>query len=149
MSGILLHPTKGVNPYLTYCPRCGGDGRDLILVGRKDSVNECRACKLTVFGGGPCPKCGMSTEFVRKMEDREKLPGGLCEACEKEEAEHEAAVAEGGVYFKCADCGVRGVIKASAPFAAKVREAHGIAAPKPCGVEFTKKDGCPQCGDKA
>lgn len=145
---ILLHRTKGVNPYLTYCPRCGGDGPDLILVGTREFVAQCTGCELTVFGGGKCPKCNRTTTFVRKLEERERLPGSLCAACLAEVMLHKEIVAAGGVYWKCVDCRAEGVIKAEAPFAAQVRAAHGIEAPAPCGMEFTKAD-CPKCSVEA
>jgi len=68
------------------------------------------------------------------------LPGGLCDAC-KEQIQ---IVKDGGVFFKCKDCGANGAIKKDAPLAKAVRKQMGIEAPEPCGVEFTKKD-CPVC----
>jgi hypothetical protein len=173
MSGsIRLHPEKGLNPKLTYCPRCGGEGRDLMLIGTRENVFQCGYCKITIFGhtvSEPCPKCqdrGPHT-FVRKIEDHEKLPGGLCLPCEKETTEHDKVVAEGGIHFTCSDCKKGGVIKASAPLSKIIREHHqkegGDKLAKgwftepihvkgndkvylPCGVQFTKADGCPVCG---
>jgi hypothetical protein len=77
--------------------------------------------------------------------ENEKLPGSLCEACEKEVAEHAAEVAAGGVYFRCEACGATGVVKADAPLAAQARKGLGIPAPKPCGVEAGS---CPNCPTK-
>jgi hypothetical protein len=147
MSSITLHPEKGVNPFLTFCPRCGGEGRDLILVGRRDYVDECQGCGMKHFGGADkktCQGCGRHQFNRRKIADGEKLPGGLCLECETEVAEHKAVVAAGGVYFQCADCGVQGVIKAN-EFTADVRKHHGLTDGEPCGVEFTADD-CPKCG---
>lgn len=144
---IRLHKDKGVNPYLTYCPRCGGDGPDLLLIGAHDRVYKCQGCGMTHFGGRPkgglCQECGGSVAFERKLEDREKLPGNLCAACEKEIEEHKKVVEAGGIYFKCADCKIEGVIKQN-EFTERVRKQIGIEVPKPCGVEFTKAD-CPKC----
>lgn len=153
MSGsIKLHPEKGVNPKLTFCPRCGGDARELILVGADEGVYKCGECDITVFGygHGECPKCKSTRRLskVRTIGEHEKLPGGPCEKCEKEMAEHDAVVAAGGVHFKCIDCGVVGVIKDS-PFAKDVRKKLKIEAPMPLGIEFSKKDGCPKCGRDA
>jgi len=61
---------------------------------------------------------------------------------------HKSEVEKGGVYFRCKDCGVNGVIKAGVPFAEDVRKHHNLPAPAPCGVEFTKDTGCPRCGQK-
>lgn len=149
MSSIKLHPEKGVNPKLTYCPRCGGPGRELILVGADEGVYKCSSCEITVFGygHGTCPSCKKSHVLKRErmIGEHEKLPGGLCEKCEKEEAEHKAIVEAGGVYFRCVDCGVSGVIKATAPVAQVARAELKVPTPGLCGVEFTKND-CPKCG---
>lgn len=148
MSSIRIHPEKGVNPKLTYCPRCRGDARELILVGADEGVYKCSSCDITVFGygHGTCPSCKAERTLRRErtIGDHEKLPGDLCEKCETEVKEHNAVVAAGGVHFRCADCGISGVIRASAPLAKMARKQLKVEAPKPCGVEFTKKD-CPKC----
>lgn len=56
----------------------------------------------------------------------------------------EKIISEGGIYWRCADCGMHGVIKAEFKLAKLVRKASGIAT-GPCGYEFTKED-CPKCG---
>jgi hypothetical protein len=143
---IRLHAKHGVNPKLTYCPRCHGEARELMLIGADDDKFSCRVCETVSFGARKCLKCADGGAGERsKIGEHERLPGGLCDACEVESREHWTEVQAGGVYFKCADCGVRGVIKSGAAFAATVREAHGLAAPKACGVEFSTRD-CPQCG---
>lgn len=159
MSGsITLHPKKGVNPHLTYCPRCGGEGRELVLLGNHDCKTLCEHCGTMNFGtrkGGTCGKCGkkMYNSKTEEIGDHEKLPGSLCEKCEKEIEQHDQIVAEGGVYFRCRDCKKNGVIRKS-DFADAVRRAHGLTEPKedgafpPCGVEFSQSEGCPACGQK-
>lgn len=142
MKDLVLHPKLGVNPHLTYCPRCGGDAREIILIGARDYINKCCECGLHLIGGGPCPDHpGRRTERVKMIGEHDKLPGSPCERCEKEVAEHAAIVAAGGVYFRCA-CGARGVIKATARIAGLAREKLGIAAPAACGIEL---DECPTC----
>jgi hypothetical protein len=141
---IRLHSKHGVNPKLTYCPRCVGEGRDLILVGADDDKFTCRACSSVSFGSRKCLKCSSYDGVREKIGEHERLPGGLCSACETETEEHAREVAAGGVYFRCSDCGAQGVIRASAAFAGEVRAAHSLPAHAPCGVEFTKTD-CPQC----
>lgn len=149
---IRLHEKLGVNPKLTFCPRCGGDARELILVGADDGVYKCRECDITVFGYGlgTCPGCNSANRTlskIRTMEEHERLPGSPCEKCEKEINEHRAVVEAGGVYFKCTDCGVEGVIRGTAQLAKDARKELKVEAPKPCGVEFSKKQGCPKCGE--
>lgn len=151
MSHITLHPKLGVNPRLTFCPRCGGDARELMLIGANDSVYQCRVCHLTHYGrpdkGRDCvnEKCHGQFEFVRKLDDHEKLPGGLCEKCEAEDNTFKAIVAEGGIYWQCEkDKRHRGVLRATAELSGKVRTKLGVAAPQPCGIAFTG-DECPAC----
>jgi len=153
---ILLDPEKGVNPFLTYCTRCGGDGPDLILVGRKQYKDVCDNCGGVYLGGrdrkvgdrpyqgGQCQFCKEYTSFTRsKIEEGEKLPGGLCKNCEDEIEEHKKVVAAGGIYFKCSECNAQGVIKAN-EFTAIVRAQHGLENGEPCGIEFNHTD-TPKC----
>ena len=58
------HNTKGVNPKLTYCPRCGDDAEELMLLGALDGKYECNTCneeiaqhKAVVDAGGIYWKC--------------------------------------------------------------------------------------------
>ena len=143
---IRLHKEKFLNPHLTFCPRCGGDGPDLLLLGAVDKVYRCLKCGMLHIGypkGKICQKCSGDVEFERKLDDHERLPGNWCDACEKEAKEHEEIVDAGGIYFKCADCKVEGVLKPS-EYTELVRKQIGVEAPKPCGIEYTKGD-CPVC----
>jgi len=149
MGDLLLHQTKGVNPKLTICAWCGKDV-SVALLGAHEGVYECRQCKRTHIGGRPksCP-CGARDygNFVktRNIGEYEKLNiGELCDDCSKKKEEHDRVVAEGGIYWKCAECHSAGVIKADAPLSKDVREQMGIQPPKPCGIEFDKAH-CPVC----
>ena len=171
MGSIQLHKTKGVNPFLTTCPRCGGTGPEIILVGSRDYKDICEVCG-QVYIGGADPKTkregclrerlGANDEKVRcnsvhfrreSLEENEKLPGGLCHDCEAELKVHEEVVAAGGIYWKCADCKRAGVIKHTSPLAGLVRKDAGIEPPDPVGVEFAKEPinglSCPACGPDA
>ena len=148
---MILNKTRGVNPFLTICARCGGETSELVLVGADDGVYECNACHRTIVGlpkGIECPSCRHRQSWVKKrtLLEGERLPSSQpCDTCKKEIEEHAKIVAEGGVYFRCADCKKQGVIKASAPLTRAVREKMKIPPPKPCGVEFSKAN-CPECG---
>jgi hypothetical protein len=147
---IRLHPQKGLNPRMTFCPRCGKDGDELILLGLNDGVYSCEFCGQKHIGrptGGKCQQCGRRQSWKRErtVEEHERIPGSLCGPCKNEAAEHARIVAEGGVYWACKDCHAQGVIKSS-PFAERVRKALSIQAPRPCGVTFSKDQGCPKCG---
>lgn len=149
--GLALHKDHGVNAHLTYCPRCRGDGSELLLVGASNTLWKCGTCATEILGTQhrrSCPKChSRDTHVLRELESWDRLPGSLCAACEKEDAEHAEIVKSGGVYFQCTDCHAHGVVRAESPYAQVVRKAHGIEAPDPCGVEFTKED-CPNCREE-
>lgn len=159
---ITLHPEKGVNPRLTICPRCGGDGPELMLIGNQDGVYKCKYCGKSGIGnpsGYPKEKCPSSGslngrhewKFQRRLDDMERIPGSLCDNCIQEIKEHEKLVADGGVYWRCLKCGKSGVILAHSEFAKAVRNAHKLAEPdtegkyKPCGAEFDESAPCPAC----
>lgn len=148
MRDLVLHPTKGLNPKLTFCPRCHSDGPELILVGVHDKVYKCEDCKTAHIGRPPqgrCQNCkSYAVHFERNLGELERLPGDLCETCKKELAVFKAEVVKGGVYWRCKDCAQNGVIKTSAPLAAQVRAQMHIEVPQECGVEFDARD-CPAC----
>jgi hypothetical protein len=156
MSGIELDPEKGVNPFLTYCPRCKNEGPELMLIGRRQYYETCVECGIASIGGRPrggkCPKCERNNGWVRHaIKDGERLPSSdVCDNC-KEQIEQ---VKQGGVFFECEDCSAIGAVKADAPFAAMVRQAHKLTEPgddgvyPACGVQFTKEE-CPACGPDA
>jgi len=108
-----LHPELGVNPKLTICPRCGGEGDELVLIGNHTGVFKCPACSGEVRGGKPL--------------------SGICPLC--------TVVADGGVYWRCRDCKAEGVIKKN-EFTEKVRRYYELYNGEPCGVELTKEN-CP------
>ena len=145
-----LHKTKGINAHLTVCQRCG-EGVGLALMGAYNTVGVCE-CGVTMYGAtgsAKCPSCGQVGNYhdKRRIEEYEKLPGGLCDKCREEDKEHAAVVAAGGVYFRCMDCGHRGVVKGTAPLAKFARRKLKIKKPAPCGIEFNKTN-CPLCGSK-
>lgn len=148
---IPLHPTRGVNPRLTFCPRCGGDGRELILIGANDKVITCPHCGMNAIGFKTtqlCPSCKkrLSGGKVRTLEDHEKLPGGLCLKCEEEVKKVEELIKDGAVHVKCKKCGMQGVLRKDHPLAIQARNHFNLHNGEPCGVEV---DSCPQCGETA
>lgn len=156
MSGsITLHPERGVNPRMTYCPRCGKDANELVLLGARERKVTCPGCGCVNFGagtGGDCGNCGrpLWNGEVGTIGEHERLPATEpCNECRKELDLHAAVVAEGGVYWKCRDCKKSGVIYGSSGLAQAVRKTMGIEPPAPCGVEFSKAEGCPACGKES
>jgi len=142
---MILHKEKGVNPRMTFCPRCGGDGPDIALLGNRDSVITCPFCNAANYGAfrsSDCGSCGqpLSNGESRKIEEHERIPGSLCKTCEEEVENFKKEVEKGGIYWKCR-CSATGVVKGGTELAVKVREESGIAV-GPVGVEFEK---CPRC----
>jgi len=166
MSGsITLHSKLGVNPRLTVCPRCGGDGDELLLLGSQNKKYTCSKCGTLHFGlpdkrmpdgrkssGRHCQKCGWEYGGDWKSEeltDWERLPApNPCKKCRDELNEFRKEVEKGGIYWKCTDCKRSGVIKADVELAKLVRNEMDIKPPDPVGIEFSKKD-CPACGPSA
>lgn len=146
-NSITLHPEKGVNPKITICINCGKDN-GVALVGINDKVIECSCGTQNVCAkfGDKCPNCGSRLSSANKwrvLGDNEKIQSGLCDECRDELTKFEAIVKEGGVHWKCSDCGSHGVIK-RCDYSLKVKEQMGLGEDAPCGVLFDKTE-CPNC----
>lgn len=143
---IILDRERGLNPRLTFCTRCGGDGAELVLAGNRNWKATCGSCGKVGYGFSISEKCECGAadwQNRTKLTDYEKLPSpSLCDKCSQEIAEHRQIVAEGGVLLRC-KLGHEGVIKDS-EYARDVRQASGVEAPNPVGVEFESED-CPAC----
>ena len=145
---IRLDPKHGLNPALTYCPRCGGETNELMLLGDA-RVYQCQTCKQKMIGqhAESCPNGHGKMAYVSHYENEfgKRLPSrSLCDKCEEEVKEHKRIVADGGIYWKCSDCKTEGVIRYN-ELAHDVRMQLRVPPPKPCVIEFSKAD-CPVCG---
>jgi len=144
--GILLSEKFGINPTLTYCPRCGGEGQELLLLGRATEY-ECGCCHGKIIGTKPkgdCPHCGATGIFYTRIGEfdgsHRRLPGTEpCDKCKKELEELKEEIAKGGVPWKCDICKSEGVIKSESNFAKNFRKEHPKA-----GI-ILDKDNCPVC----
>jgi len=149
---IKLHPTKGMNPILTFCERCH-ESNSIIMAGAAISAvykGACPDCKTMIYctsndarntpreQEARCP-CGTYLT-CQKISDNEPIPYGICQECQDELASFKQIVTDGGVYFKCKSCNANGVIKAGSVLAIKVRELSKIATPDPVGIEFESCD---------
>lgn len=148
MSGsIRLHKEKGLNPHMTVCPRCGGDSPTLLLLGATNQLYRCKSCDVLHVGRpklGKC-KCGSySVEFERELGDYERLPGDVCDKCQKELKEHKELVEAGGLFWRCKTCGSEGVIRAESEYAQEIRKRANKPAPEMLGIDFTPEE-CPVC----
>ena len=145
---IILHKTKGLNPRLTFCRRCGKDAEEIVLLGARDSKRVCTACGTVNYGMSAKEACGkckhLLFDSVREpIGEFEKLPAhDFCDKCRKELKEWKEIVSEGGIYWKCKN-GHTGVIRKS-PFSDMIREKMKIVPPEPVGVELPERD-CPGC----
>lgn len=144
---LTLHPKLGVNARMTTCLACGADTPELVMLGKHNHVTTCPSCGIKCYGvttRGSCLRCKSSLKGgeTRELADGEKVPGGLCSACEETRKQVEELVAAGGVHFRCKSCGSAGVIKAEHQIAIDTRDHYGFHNGEPCGVELPE---CPQC----
>ncbi|MBE9572120.1 MAG: hypothetical protein IMF11_15945 [Proteobacteria bacterium] len=144
---VIVSKTHGMNISLAKCTRCGSPTGELLLLGKTNEY-KCLACGSVIFGNSPrnCPDC--NSPNVALIERDAKAPKflshGLCDTCKEEMENFRAAVRQGGIFWRCKDCGSEGVIKPGRFLALMARCKMGIVAPKPCGIEFTR-DECPVC----
>jgi len=146
MTGLPIHPTKGVNPRLVHCTQCGEMTNEIVLLGAIDYYTTCPQCGIKLIGGGKCPKCNVKGVDRTPLPESQEINAGICDACQNKNRKAKEEVEAGGVYWKCADCGSAGAIKAGHPLAEDVRKHFKLEAPEPCGIEFTKKE-CPVCSE--
>jgi len=140
MTSIPLSKEGGLEPHLMSCPRCGGDFSGITVGvlreatlsnGQKAYYNS--GSKAKMEKGLPAPLKVVST---RHVEEGERVKANEpCDKCMEEINHHADIVKNGGVYFKCLECGCDGVIKKS-PFTDRVRAHTGIDVPNPVGVSF-------------
>ena len=116
-----LHKEHGVNPYLVKCVRCGADTQQIALLGSQV----------------PKPEQIIDGRYI--------ITGDICDECKEEIDKFAEMVKCGGIYWKCKDCHVSGVIKPG-PDADNIRKEVGIEAPEACGVILSKIN-CPSCGE--
>lgn len=148
MASIHIDKERGVNPGVLGCERCGED-YGVALYGTGGYKKKCGNCGTTNIckrGERECAKCHM----VRlgppvRLAESEKVYIGLCTKCEEAQKATDEAVKDGGIYWKCSDCGAAGALKKDAELAKAVRAQSGISAPDPVGVEFSKEEMCPVC----
>ena len=143
MSGrIPISKEGGLEPHLCFCPRCGGDNGELTIgVLFKQETRKGRIYFNRGEGRKAMKSAGIdpysdTIGHPIHVEDREKVPGGLCDACASELETFKKIVEEGGVYFQCGECGATGVFKADCELSRGVREHEGIEPPKPVGVQL-------------
>lgn len=140
---IPLTKDGGLDPRLTYCPRCGGECNE-IIVGDNRLITHSSGQK-AIAPRGKTSKVMKQLGWSRSdcqvgMVPEGRLPATQpCDSCNKELEEWGKIVADGGVYWQCASCDKTGVVLPS-EFANLVRAKHGIDPPGPCGVEFMTCD---------
>lgn len=116
MSSITVHKRLGLNARLTFCPKCGGEGTELIMLGNKNHKGICPDHG-HVYGIGARMKhciadgCGRALTEVEELTDQEKVPSiVLCDTCQKSLKIQQEAIERGGIAWKCSTCGSEGAI---------------------------------------
>ena len=148
-----LHKEKGLNPHKTFCPKCGKESDELILLGAVDYKYECSSCGRMHIGrpkSGVC-SCGMTLGKGILIGDFEVLPASdFCDACQEELLYFKAEVMKGEVFWKCDTCGNSGVIVAGFKLAVLIRKELRIEPPGLCGIDFTDDANgmCPVCNKR-
>lgn len=141
---IPLDPGEGLDPRLTYCPRCHGEGKGIAigairkLIGPGGEVAYAQRDKVAQVRKAMYEKLQTNPQQIKveKLGEFEKVPDSEpCDKCQQELQEFDEIVKAGGVYWNCVTCHLSGVIKAS-QFAESVRESAGVAPPNPVGVQF-------------
>jgi len=162
---IPLHPTKGLDPHLMQCPMCGGEANGLTIghmkklmfcdkivgyaqVGKTTKVRRDVAKHLTAHNDKISEGHGhVVTEWdieVVSLEENEKVfDFEPCDKCREkiavEKEAHAKVVAKGGVYWRCEDCSLTGVLRPS-DFTKDVRRSAGVGLTDSCGVQFNRHD---------
>lgn len=128
---IPLHPTRGLDPHICICPRCGEDNGELTIGVTYTGTDE--HGRRHYFSRGKRRveerQHNVTITDVSEVEENEKIPTSLCEKCKNELKAEKVAVQGGGVYFRCDECGLQGVVKnreSSAAFCKQVREANNV-----------------------
>lgn len=138
-----LHPKKGLNPHMLLCERCG-EAYGIAVIGNEDKIYQCESCEVFYLAARSkkCPGCGKrSGRFVKELHDYEPIVNGLCKNCEEELKHLTDLVREGGLFFKCENCGSEGVIKPS-DTTKELKRNCGYSESEPLGVTIPE---CPNC----
>lgn len=137
---------------MVVCYNCGKETGEIVLLGNSDCLFECQACGSTVIGkprAVKCKKCGQrhTLKKIRRLSETERIPTGLCDSCKNIFDEMRKVVEEGGIYWKCKNCGSHGTLEAETGLAKLIREKTNIKAPDPVGIDIDS-DNCPVCSKK-
>ena len=147
-TGIPLHKTRGIDPHLFKCPKCGKHTNE-IGIGATTVVHEI-GDPSTVIG---IYNTGERVSFLKHNPKAANYPtrdaydgevftsNTLCDDCT---AEYNSTVADvmkaGGIHWRCKECGRIGLILGDSPIAIETRLRHKVVPPKPIGIEFDRCD---------
>jgi hypothetical protein len=143
---IPVHPERGLDPHLSFCPRCGGE-TNAIAIGhiKKAELPNGQLVYAQKGKQSNIMKQLREQNMIgwnerldwRDLGENERIPDSeVCEKCKTEIEEWADLVKAGGAYMKCSACGCNGVIKPGTELAEAVRKSTGIEPPDPVGVEF-------------
>lgn len=143
---MIVDPKEGLNTRELVCPRCGTSTGSVHL-GAHKFAGICNVCKIFNVGlpatMSACGNCGSLDIRPSVIPPSTKLPK-LCDGCLVEISAASDVVREGGVMWRCDDCGKTGTAKAGHPIALAARAKSRILAPDPCLALLSKKT-CPVC----
>lgn len=147
MGSITVHKRLGLNARLTFCPKCGGEGSGLVMLGRKNYKGMCSEHG-HVYGIGPrtthciAEGCDRVLTEVKELADYEKVPSvELCDACQKSLTIQMEAIDRGGIAWQCSTCGSEGAVLPGGTFDEMIKK---VRAQGYTGVRWSQ---CPQCVD--
>jgi len=151
MASIPLSKDRGIDPHLCTCIRCGNVNDQALTMGVIMKAEDNHGASHFANRGGTRKheqelakhNIEIVTNWTEIKDSSEKIPMGLCKACEDEIALFEEELAKGGIFFKCKACDQAGMITGNTDLAKAVREQMDIPAPDECGIEF---DSCDQHG---
>ena len=146
MTNIPISKDGGVEPHMIRCSICKGDNGLSIGVMMQAEFQK----HIIYCSRGEQSKINKQVKekliWTHVPADQTYITVGVCDKCIQEEKDtFKAELENGGVYFKCKECGATGMLKGDTQIAQIVREQADVKAPEPCGFEF---DNCVQHGGK-
>lgn len=147
---IFIHDGTGKNKHNCFCPRCGSLTGKIVHFGPKEAVTTCPNCGTINYAAKPNNTCGkcfrlMAGGSVRILKKKEKIPDqNVCSSCAQDIRDEQIIVRNGGLFFRCQECGKTGIILPESGL--KIREEIGKGYNikdeggfyPACGVDFKR-----------
>jgi hypothetical protein len=148
MVTIHIHKSEGKNHHKRLCPRCGVATGEIAQFKAKEPVTTCPHCGTVNYAAGTSAACGrcskpMTGGRTRPIRKKEPVPSHVaCPKCAEEIRGEQTIVTNGGLFFRCKECGKTGIVLPES--GVKIRADIGKGYEKPdehgkylaCGIEF-------------